>query len=121
MVEFFEGRMGQPPGGFPKQLQERGLEREANEVAPLMRDFLVFHGVPAAAIRVENASTSTRENALFTRKLLDGGSWSEPVVLMGGDYDAVRPDMDAEASRTATLRVARTPGGPQSARCPTLV
>jgi pyruvate carboxylase len=26
VVEFFEGRLGQPPGGFPKQLQERVLK-----------------------------------------------------------------------------------------------
>jgi uncharacterized SAM-binding protein YcdF (DUF218 family) len=32
--------------------------------APLMRDFLVAQGVPAAAIMVENSSASTRENAL---------------------------------------------------------
>lgn len=32
--------------------------------APLMRDFLVGHGVPAEAIAMEEKSTSTRENAL---------------------------------------------------------
>ncbi len=26
VVEFFEGRLGQPPGGFPKELQERVLK-----------------------------------------------------------------------------------------------
>jgi thermitase len=30
---------------------------------------------------------------LFTRKLLSGGSWSSPVSLMGGNYNAVRPDL----------------------------
>jgi hypothetical protein len=30
---------------------------------------------------------------LFTRKPLTGGSWSSPVSLMGGTYNAVRPDM----------------------------
>jgi subtilisin family serine protease len=29
----------------------------------------------------------------FTRKPLDGGDWSAPAVVMGGSYNAVRPDM----------------------------
>ena len=30
VVEFFEGRLGQPPGGFPEVLQARVLERAAS-------------------------------------------------------------------------------------------
>jgi uncharacterized SAM-binding protein YcdF (DUF218 family) len=39
-------------------------------IAPGMRDFLVFNGVPAERIVVENESGSTRENGFYTAKLL---------------------------------------------------
>lgn len=58
------------------------------DVAPLMRDFLVCQGVPAATIVVENSSTSTRENALAAKALLAG----EPgtLVLLTSDYHMCR-------------------------------
>ncbi len=39
-------------------------------VAPAMRDLLIFRGVPKDALVVENESTSTRENALNTARIL---------------------------------------------------
>lgn len=39
-------------------------------IAPGMRDFLVFNGIPAQSIIVENRSRSTRENGLYTAELL---------------------------------------------------
>ena len=38
--------------------------------AAAMRDFLLFEGVPADNMVVEEASTSTRENALYVKQLL---------------------------------------------------
>ncbi len=35
---------------------------------------------------------------LFTRRALSGGSWAAPVVLMGGSYNAVRPDLYRDPS-----------------------
>ena len=57
-------------------------------VAPLMRNFLVAQGVPAAAIEVEGSSNSTRENALAAKALLAG----EPgrLVLLTSDYHMFR-------------------------------
>lgn len=40
------------------------------DIAPGMRDFLVFGGVPAERITVENESTNTHENALFTARIV---------------------------------------------------
>ncbi len=57
-------------------------------VAPLMRDFLICHSLPASVIRVEDASHSTRENALFTKKLLAGAP-GRPV-LVTSDYHMFR-------------------------------
>jgi len=38
-------------------------------------------------------NANTPYQILFTRKPLTGGSWSSPVSLMGGNYNAVRPDI----------------------------
>lgn len=40
------------------------------DVAPQMRDLLIFSGVAADRIIVENESTSTHENALYTARIL---------------------------------------------------
>jgi uncharacterized SAM-binding protein YcdF (DUF218 family) len=55
---------------------------------PPMRDFLAFQGVPLEAIRVERRSTSTRENALYTRELL--GDAPGRKVLLTSDYHMFR-------------------------------
>ena len=71
---------------------ERGGFREivvaGSGVAPLMRDFLITHGVPAAAIRVEDASGSTRQNALYVKRLLAGVPGRK--VLVTSDYHMFR-------------------------------
>ena len=56
--------------------------------APLMKDFLVFQGVPAEAIFVEGAADSTRENALNVAKLLaaDAANRHGPVVLLSSEF-----------------------------------
>ena len=40
-----------------------------------------------------DASTGAYYRILFTRKTLGGGNWSAPQALMGGTYNAVRPDL----------------------------
>jgi uncharacterized SAM-binding protein YcdF (DUF218 family) len=57
-------------------------------VADLMADYLKFHGVPAGAILVENHSASTRENALFTKPILE--KLSGRKVLLTSDYHMYR-------------------------------
>jgi uncharacterized SAM-binding protein YcdF (DUF218 family) len=69
-------------GGF------REVVVSGNQVAPLMRDFLVCRGVPASAIRVENTSTSTRENAVYTARMLAGHPGR--LVLVSGDVHIFR-------------------------------
>jgi len=58
------------------------------QLAPGMRDFLVQYGVPPSAILVENASTSTRENAIYTARLLRGAPGIK--VLVTSDYHMYR-------------------------------
>lgn len=59
-----------------------------NGVAPLMRDFLACQGIPPATIRVEDGSRSTRENALYVAKLLNGVPGRK--VLLTSDYHTFR-------------------------------
>ncbi len=56
--------------------------------AAAMRDYLRYRGVPAEAISIETRSTSTRENALFTKPLLDALPGSK--VLMTSDFHMAR-------------------------------
>ncbi len=41
---------------------------------------------------------SAKYRVFFTRKPLSGGNWSAPVALMGGQYNAVRPDLYVDSS-----------------------
>jgi uncharacterized SAM-binding protein YcdF (DUF218 family) len=58
------------------------------ESAQAMRDFLVFNGVPADRIRLEDRSTNTHENAVFTGRLLAGTTRS--IVLLTSDSHMFR-------------------------------
>ncbi len=53
-----------------------------------VKPFLLAYGVPESAILLENNSTSTRENALFSRPILAG--FSGPFVLVTSDYHMYR-------------------------------
>jgi len=57
-------------------------------VAGLMKSFVACLGVPEASIRIETASTSTRENALNTARLLEHVPGRK--VLLTSDYHAYR-------------------------------
>lgn len=57
-------------------------------VAATMRDFLICNGVPSSAILTETASMSTRENALFTERMLRDIPGTK--VLLTSDYHMYR-------------------------------
>ena len=63
-----------------------------------------YHPALAADNTYLYAAIPSRGNAgtpyqiLFTRKLLTGGTWSAPVSLMGGTYNAVRPDIYVDST-----------------------
>lgn len=56
--------------------------------APGMRDFLLREGVPANALVAEGASTSTRENAVNTARLMQGMPGKK--VLLTSDFHMYR-------------------------------
>ena len=57
-------------------------------VSNAMREFIVRSGVPAEVVTTESASLSTRENALYTARLLSGDGSRK--VLMTSDYHMLR-------------------------------
>ncbi len=57
-------------------------------IADAMRDFMVSQGVPPGVIITETNSTSTRENGLCVREVLDGLPGSK--VLMTSDFHMFR-------------------------------
>jgi uncharacterized SAM-binding protein YcdF (DUF218 family) len=61
---------------------------ERRPVAEAMREFLEYQGVPADAILVELRSTTTRENAIYTKELLAGVPGRK--VLVTSDYHMFR-------------------------------
>ena len=75
-------------GGFRTVVVSGGSNGSQPSIAEQMRDFMVSQGIPAAAIRVETESHSTRENALKSKPLLDqlGGK----KVLLTSDYHMFR-------------------------------
>ena len=57
-------------------------------IAVQMRDFMVSQGVPASAIHVETESSSTRENALKSKPILD--QLKGKKILLTSDYHMFR-------------------------------
>jgi uncharacterized SAM-binding protein YcdF (DUF218 family) len=73
-------------GGFHKVIVSGGPPDHPQSNA--MRSFLVSQGVPDSAIVSESRSTTTRENALFTKELLSPSDGK--LVLMTSDYHMYR-------------------------------
>jgi uncharacterized SAM-binding protein YcdF (DUF218 family) len=74
------------------------------DVAGSMRDFMAAEGVPREAITVENEADSTRENALFVARLLQGDTGRN--VLLTSDYHSGRA---LRAFRAAGVKVTALP------------
>jgi uncharacterized SAM-binding protein YcdF (DUF218 family) len=72
--------------------------------AVTMKRFLVSQGIPESAILVEPRATSTRENALFTKDLLQGRGGE--LVLLTSDYHIYRA---TRAFRKVGLNVSTRP------------
>jgi uncharacterized SAM-binding protein YcdF (DUF218 family) len=65
-----------------------GAGDSATPVAIPMRDFMISLGVPSNTVQIETAASSTRENALFTSKLLAATTGRK--VLVTSDYHMFR-------------------------------
>jgi uncharacterized SAM-binding protein YcdF (DUF218 family) len=73
------------PGGFQRIVVTGGPGGHQNSisVARAMADLIAGMGVPREDITIEEQSKSTRENALFTERLIHG--WSGRKVLLSSD------------------------------------
>jgi uncharacterized SAM-binding protein YcdF (DUF218 family) len=74
-------------GQFP-QVPLSGGGKPIPSVMP-MRDFLECQGIPPEVILIETASASARENALNTKRLLEGVP-GRKVILLTSDYHMFR-------------------------------
>jgi len=83
-----------------KEAHYRKIVVCGRDAAPLMRDFIVFSGVPADVVVAETDSLSTRENATFAAQLLRDDKGSK--MLLTSDYHMYRA---AAAFRKAGLNV----------------
>lgn len=79
--------MAYTQGGF-REVVISGGTQDATPVAESIRRYLVCLGIPAAAIHIEPHSLSTRENALFTKPILDRLPGRK--VLLTSDYHMTR-------------------------------
>jgi uncharacterized SAM-binding protein YcdF (DUF218 family) len=76
-------------GGFRTVvLSGGGGQTLSRSIVEPMRDFLECHGVPAQVIVLESESRSTRENALYTKRMLAGLPGRK--VLLTSDYHMAR-------------------------------
>jgi uncharacterized SAM-binding protein YcdF (DUF218 family) len=74
-------------GGF-REVIVCGGPSGGEAISERMRDFMVSQGVPAAVIRVETGSRSTRENALLSKALIEATPGRK--ILLTSDYHMFR-------------------------------
>jgi uncharacterized SAM-binding protein YcdF (DUF218 family) len=73
------------PGGFQRIVVTGGHMggKDSVSIARSMADFMIGLGIPREDITIEEESRSTRENALFTERLISG--WAGRKVLLSSD------------------------------------
>ncbi len=93
VVEFFEGRLGEPPGGFPQELQKR-----------VLRGRQPLHGRPGASLPPIDfaAARTTLEQQI-------GRAVSERELLSYLLYPRVFPDLAAHQAKYSDTSVLPTP------------
>ncbi len=79
--------------------------------ADIMADYLIAHGLEPDRLIREDRSTSTEENLLFSRRLLEqqGVSAGDPLVLVTSDFHLVRAKRIAHKAGFRTVSGAGAP------------
>ena len=67
----------------------QGSDERVSE-ARVMSDYLIAHGIPADHILPEDRSTTTRENLLYSRQIIDNRQSSGRVALVSSNYHIYR-------------------------------
>lgn len=73
-----------------------------------MRNYLVQKGVPESAISMENKATSTYENLLFSKEIMDREGWTT-VILITHTYHGKRAQEIARELGLAQTQLGLTP------------
>lgn len=75
-----------------------GTARQKNTTeADVMKSYLVEHGIPKEIILVENKATSTKENYLFSKELLDKNNLPyESIVFITNSFHVYRAGVYAK-------------------------
>jgi len=70
-------------GKFPRFIVTGGLDKPDLKYteAQGMRNYLVQQGVPKDNIIIENKATSTYENLLFSKEIMDREGWSRAIII----------------------------------------
>lgn len=100
---------------YQKGITERmivsgGIGQGEVSEAQVMRDYLVQNGVPSAAISLEDRSTSTWENLVFSHKVMSNQGWDSAILVTHGFHTYRSLKMAGDLGLTATAQpVTATP------------
>jgi len=89
-------------GYVPRLIVSGGLgEGKQRSEAAVMREYLIAHGVPDEAILTEDQATSTYENLLYSKALMDQHGLKTALIVSHTYHLARAIDMAAELGITA--------------------
>lgn len=76
---------------YSKIIVSGGYDRDTSKKteAEGMRDYLVSQGIPAASIILENKATSTYENLLYSKIIMEQNNWHSTIIVTH-DYHGSR-------------------------------
>ncbi|MFS0722354.1 YdcF family protein [Paenibacillus sp. 1P07SE] len=94
---------------FDALIVSGGLDNNGSTIteAQGMRNYLVDHGIPPGAIVMEPEATSTYENLLHSRTIMETKGWSSAVII-SHDYHSARAHNIAAYLRMEPFQVAGT-------------
>ncbi|GBF78232.1 hypothetical protein PA598K_06849 [Paenibacillus sp. 598K] len=78
-------------GRFESLIVSGGLDNNGSTIteAQGMRNYLVDHGIPPGAIAMEPESTSTYENLLFSKSIMEAKGWQSAIII-SHDFHSAR-------------------------------
>jgi len=78
-------------GRFESLIVSGGLDNNGSTIteAQGMRNYLVDHGIPPEAIAMEPESTSTYENLLFSKSIMEAKGWQSAIII-SHDFHSAR-------------------------------
>lgn len=96
-------------GRFESLIVSGGLDNNGSTIteAQGMRNYLVDHGIPPGAIAMEPESTSTYENLLFSKSIMEQKGWQSAIII-SHDFHSARSHDIASYLRMEPYQVVGT-------------